>query len=413
MNVLFISYFFPPDKSVGGFRASSMVKYFPEAGINVTLLTANTEISKSKKLLKEHNLKKVYHAKASQLRRIGYKTKILAVIELLKLDKWLFFPDIYFPWIRRANKLGGKIIENKKIDAIFVTAPPYSSFVVGYKLSKKYKLPLILDYRDPWTTNPTKNYPKFIVQKKHEKLERKIAKQGSIHVAVGNEAARLISISSGIPQTKFIIIPNGYFHENVKFANQVKEKNKFLISYFGNYYHVHKHIFEIFVKGVEKVILDNNLVPKDISLRYAGMTSRSAIKRDLNKGNLMPFFEDLGNLNGKELIQEIQKSHLNFVLVPAGVEYALATKIYDYALGDSHILIIGERGEVSKWCDEVEQKYTIIPESEKELQEGLNSLYLRWKQNKLEYGCNKSKLEEYDRKNLALKLANIIKERLA
>jgi len=46
----------------------------------------------------------VYYAKRPKLREIGYKIKLLALLELLNLDKLLFFPDIYFPWIKRAVK---------------------------------------------------------------------------------------------------------------------------------------------------------------------------------------------------------------------------------------------------------------------------------------------------------------------
>ncbi len=412
MRILFISYFFPPDKAVGGHRASSITKVFVEEGINIALLTANQEISELEELKNYHNLSDIYQAKESQIRKIGYKTKILVGLELFNLDRLLFFPDLYFPWIRRALKVGEKALKELEIDAIMVTLPPYSAAVVGYKLSKKYDIPLIVDHRDPWTSNPTFTLPRFIVRKRHRKLESKITRHARINVAVGNECAQLLGDSSGVEKETFHIIPNGYFESNVPDKEVPKIEDKFTISYFGNYYKVHKPYFSEFVMGLKEMIDKNNLNPEQLAIRYAGLTSRTAIHRDLARGDLLPYFEDLGHLEGKTLIEEIQKSHLNFVFVPSSVEYALATKIYDYAVGNSHILIIGGKGEISDWCDVIEQKYSLVEGKADSITKVLDNLFKKWKNTELEYGCNKTKLTEYGRFNLAIKYANIVKKEL-
>ncbi|MCE7742410.1 MAG: hypothetical protein GOP50_08105, partial [Candidatus Heimdallarchaeota archaeon] len=121
-------------------------------------------------------------------------------------------------------------------------------------------------------------------------------------------------------------------------------------------------------------------------------------------------FEDLGYLQGQQIIEELQKSHANFVIVPALNEYALVTKIYDYAIGNSHILIIGGEGELSDWCDSIEQKYTLVEGDRTAISDTLSKLYLQWKNNQLEYGCNEVKLAEFGRHALALKYANLIKK---
>ncbi|MHA1200700.1 MAG: hypothetical protein ACTSQF_15380, partial [Candidatus Heimdallarchaeaceae archaeon] len=198
MRILFISYFFPPDKSVGGYRASSIVRTFAEEGIEMILLTANSEIKNSEELKQYHNLEHIYNAKGSQIRKIGYKTRILVGLELLNLDKFLFFPDLYYPWIKRAVKKGREILQEHKVDAIITTYPPYSSAVVGYKLSKEFNIPLVLDHRDPWTNNPTFKLPKLFVRKRHRKLETKVTKQAKLNVTVGEGYADLLSESSGV-----------------------------------------------------------------------------------------------------------------------------------------------------------------------------------------------------------------------
>ena len=411
MRILFVSYFFPPDKSVGGYRASSIVKTFIEEEIEIDLLTANLEISSSEKLKKDYNLENVYYAKESKIRKIGYKTKILAGLELLNLDKFLFFPDVYCTWITRALKKGNEIFGSQKIDAIFATVPPYSSAVVGYKLSKKHNVPLILDYRDPWTNNPTFKLPRLCVRKRHKKLETKISNHALMNVTVGDGYADLLSESSGVERDSYYIINNGFFEENIPSKQSEKLKDKFTVSFFGNYYKVHKLYFKELVLGIRKMIDEHNLTEKDFRLEYAGLTSRSVIKKDLEKGNLVPFFKDLGYLSGKKIVEEIQKSHVNFVIVPKSNEYVIFTKLYDYMIGNSHILIVGEKGAITKLCEKVDQKYTLVDGDRDIISQIVWILYSKWKSGKLEYGCDKSKLAEFSRHELSLKYARIIKEK--
>ena len=410
MKILLISYFLPPDKSVGGFRALSFAKHLPSFGINLSILTAETVPDKAKYLKEELGIEQLYLAKASRVRELGYKTKILNILELLNLESFFFFPDLYFNWKKKAIKQGEKAIKEENIEAILVTIPPYTAAVVAYKLAKKYTLPLLLDYRDPWASHPNIKFPGKFMQKRHEKLEKRIVNYATFYSTVCRENARVIEQSSGIHTEEFKIIYNGYFDENVPKKDTPKITDKFTLSYFGNYYKGHKNSIKEFVLGFKMMVEKNNLSTDDICLRYAGTKSRSAIQRDLSIGDLEEYFVDLGVLEGDKLIAEIQKSHINYVFAPKSLQHALATKIFDYGLGNSHILLIGEKDAIFNWCIEINQKFTYAKEDRYEIAEMLEKLYKLWKDGKLEYGCDSEKIKEYNRKFQALKLAGLIND---
>jgi len=46
-----------------------------------------------------------------------------------------------------------RLIRRNKYDLILSSAWPYTSHSVGYTLKKLFKLPLILEYGDPWAFN--------------------------------------------------------------------------------------------------------------------------------------------------------------------------------------------------------------------------------------------------------------------
>lgn len=407
MRLLLISYFFPPDKSVGGLRAASLTKYFPDTGIEVVLLTSQTDLEETKGIQEQFNVKDLFTTKKSKLRYWGYKTKILALLELLNLDKLFIFPDIYFPWIRRAVKEGRKAINQTNPDCILVTAPPFSSFIVANKLSLEFNLPLLLDYRDPWSGNPTIKYPLEIVHKRHFKIEKKIIQRADLVVTVSEECAEVISSNIDFPLEKIEVIYNGYtsIFEDKK---NIQKTKKLKIFYSGSIHSIYKKTFDSFLYALNALICEKNLTPEDICFSYAGDTSRKTIYRKLEQFNIVPFFEDLGYLQGDEYYEQLQESNLHIIFNPEIHKYALVTKIYDYMQVDSHFLIIGKEGAIVKICQEVKQQYALVDEKPENVATMLLTLYKKWKDNKLTYGAQKAFVANYSREEQAKRYANLI-----
>ncbi|MCG3221484.1 MAG: glycosyltransferase, partial [Candidatus Heimdallarchaeota archaeon] len=381
----------------------------PEEGIDVVVLTSGTKQQTKQNFQNKTGHSNIYYSKETKLRKLGYKTKILPVLELLRLDHLVFFPDIYFRWIKSAVKVGQEVIKKEKPDAIYVTGPPFSSFIAAYKLSINHKIPLIVEYRDPWSGNPYAVHPFKTIDKKIRKWERKIIDHSQLLVTVGHEYAEFIASKLEIDKDLFEIIHNGFFPETPYKQILDKKEDVFTISFFGSFYTLQKPIFEKFIEGFKLMIDEKKLKPTEIKLQYAGGVSRSVINRIISKGKIASYFEDLGFLTKESLNEEIQKSHLVFLTIPQGTEYMLQTKIYDYLGGNSHILLVGETSAMSKLCVECEQKFIEIKLEGSEVITTLSNLYEKWKENRLEYGCNSEKLENYNRKILAQKLAKIIK----
>ncbi len=410
MKLLVISYLSPADKITGGFRAPSFTKHFPEAGIDVTLLTSNSELISNKALLDRYNIKEVEIVRGIRIRKIGYKLKILALMETLKLDTLFFFPDTFRFWNRRARKKAQNLINNDEFDAILVTAPPHSSFWFAYRLARKNNLPLILDYRDPLIGCPFYHFPPIIKQIVRNK-ERKIVNYAKLKITVGEEYSDLIVKNLKLKENDFHIVHNGFYEEDLPEITTDKG-TKFTISYFGHFYLLRQRGFEALVNGISKVIQKHKLKQGDICLQYAGKISRKTIQKIIKPADMEENFRDLGFLVDEKLFSEIGKSTLNVVIIPPTVEYNLPSKMYDYAFCNSHVLLIGERGAVSNWCEKVEQVYTHVPIDEDKIEEEIWKLYNKWKSSGLQFGCNSEKVNQFKRKTNALKLAEIIKKEL-
>ena len=76
---------------------------------------------------------------------------------LYKFQELLCFPDLEITWYRSAICETKKQIALEKPDILISSSPYMTSHLVASRISKKYKLLWIADYRDTWTNNTS--YP--------------------------------------------------------------------------------------------------------------------------------------------------------------------------------------------------------------------------------------------------------------
>lgn len=168
-RVLLIAYSFPPVGGAGVQRPVKWVKYLQRSGWDVTVLTpANPSVPViDESLLREvppethfirpatwepdYRVKQQLAGKAnSNSAQHGWhpgrwiKGLIRAAIKLG------LQPDPQILWYPNAVSAATQTLRSVRHDAILCTAPPYSSFLIGRTLKRRFGLPLILDYRDEW-----------------------------------------------------------------------------------------------------------------------------------------------------------------------------------------------------------------------------------------------------------------------
>jgi glycosyltransferase involved in cell wall biosynthesis len=166
-RVLYVAYLFPPVGGAGVQRTAKFVKYLPQFGWLPTVLTVanpsvplfdrslvddvpeGTEVRRARTWEPSYSLKSVVSAGGTCSR--GWSVGRLARSLFRRLTSSLLQPDPQVLWVPAAIREGRRILRETDHAAIVVTAPPFSSFLVGAALSRASGLPLVLDYRDEWT----------------------------------------------------------------------------------------------------------------------------------------------------------------------------------------------------------------------------------------------------------------------
>lgn len=156
-KVLMITYYFPPVVYGSSIRALNFAKHLTDYNWASSILTLNYPMFPALKdftvaeSLRGKNVK-VYAVNLgkffSEIALINFpstKTKFFPKI-LSKFAKIFAFSEPESVWKFRAFKLGEKILKSDRFNAIIAFAPPLSTIQVGLGLSKKFKIPLLIDY---------------------------------------------------------------------------------------------------------------------------------------------------------------------------------------------------------------------------------------------------------------------------
>ena len=124
----------------------SLPSYFAPT---VLCYKADSSIRSSNVLNINNNiLERIYlHLK---LRLLGHKTG--------------FLPDtFYYIWYKKALNVADKYIKENKIDYIHSFSFPYTSHLVALELKKKYGIPWIAHFYEPWGDNPYRRYSEKVI----------------------------------------------------------------------------------------------------------------------------------------------------------------------------------------------------------------------------------------------------------
>ena len=209
-RVLIITYYWPPSGGSGVQRWLKMSKYLPENGWQPVIYTAED----AEYPVEDQSLEQDVAPEAEIIRRPivepytfykkflgikkGEKVKAGFINEGTKKAGWkenvsvwlrgnLFIPDARCWWIKPSVHYLKNYLKEHPVDAIISTGPPHSMHLIAKALHKKFNIPWIADFRDPWTDIDFYTDLKLTryADRKHHRLE-KVALDGALEVAFGN-----------------------------------------------------------------------------------------------------------------------------------------------------------------------------------------------------------------------------------
>lgn len=226
-RLLVLAYFFPPIGGGGCQRTLKLVRYLKPLGWDSTVVTArdpdywildptlleevppSTEVIRARGLT-SHRLVRLLAGGGAALERRQGERDPRSFRKLRRLQSWLMIPDGYLPWAREAERAAARRVQEGGIDVIWTTSSPESAHLAGMALKRRFGLPWVADFRDPWVGRVTYNPPTPWHDARHRALERGVVESADRVTVVSDAMATVYRERyPGVPRERFVTIPNG------------------------------------------------------------------------------------------------------------------------------------------------------------------------------------------------------------
>ena len=333
-KVLFITFYFPPSGSTGGLRALKFVKYLPSFGWTPIVITVTPEY---------YN-----HKDDFQLSEIPKNVKVIRT----GLSKKIIMSDFGFRWIVPLIKIGSRIIPKEKPELIFFTGSPFFHFIVGPYFFFKYRIPYIIDFRDPWCIN---SWFKRRLNKSLKYRFNDFFSQSVEKVSIKNSAA-VTSVSQVITNNykkvysqdreKFHTITNGFDPEDFCWSSSsvLEHSQELIICHVGTIDHF-KNLTN-FAKAMKNLIRDYKKTTLRIYFMQVGDVRDDGLDV-FKKLGIGDFVINIGYKSHNEALKFLMQSDI--LLLHNEIDKACPTsKIFEYLYSCKPILDISLQGGIDR-----------------------------------------------------------------
>lgn len=417
-KVLFIAYLYPPIANSGTQRSIKFVNFLPDFGWEPIVLTVEHPPDQTLEpaLLKEvrpgTRIERVPFLSHIFAQKIAYSLK--AFIPEKRLQGGLEWrlrglwrvPDPWALWRPAAVRRGMEILQAEKIDCIYATGAPWTSFLVAHDIWKKSRLPFVIDYRDLWTSWDAgwDDASSQLLRWWNSHLERRILKDATAIVTTTNSFAKVLSKEVAGLHGNVFCITNGF--DPKEFNNSISKinlaRNKLNIVYTG----VWKDGYSpsALYEAVGILFRKDPALLAQLKITCAGFPPGPASEYDLTD-----IIQERGRVPHAEAIALMKDATALFLPV-AGGNYAsgsLPGKLFEYLGAERPIIAaVPEKSEVAKILDEVGNAFRVAPDDINGLASIISSIArrevdLRTKQ------ADPKKIACFHRRNLTGQLAKV------
>ena len=375
-RVLMVAYYFPPVATSGSMRPLGFCRYLPESGWLPSVVTTDVNSVQPPlgvdealvgQLPATTDVYRVPHGN-TLLRLIAFRASIRrrfrarprdeaaaqggsATVEQGRLDRtkdavleWLFeFPDPQREWRRAvlsAPEIGGGEI---RPDLVYATGGPWTSLLVGQALARRFGVPLVTDFRDPWTRNPFLRSKSRMSFNRARALERSVCESSSRVVANTPELREQLAADYPHLAERFLTISNGFdLSEALSGSPAVVPSTGVELTHFGTVYH-NRNPIEL-LRAIADVAADG-VTAHHLNVRFVGawLVDDPAANELARSLEARGFVRREPAVPHAECLRQMRQSAALLILQPA-FPVQIPAKIYEYIAVGRPMVVVGGEG---------------------------------------------------------------------
>lgn len=393
-KVLVIAYYFPPMGLSGVQRTLKFVKYMKDFDWEPTVLTAAETgyFAHDPSLLEEAENAgiKIERVGGKDINsRLAAKGTVKMPAEIIRkilsrLSYTFFIPDNKKGWCRKAIVKAREILKREDFDLIFVSGPPFSTFVMATDLKEEFDLPLVVDYRDLWYGSQFAFYPTPFHKYMHKKMEYRVLKAADKITATNRRVKeKLLDFYKFLTFEDVYIISHGYDPKDFEGLEPLRKTNsKMILTYSGIFYEFITPKY--FLQAFKKLTVERPDVASNIELQFVGLL-RKENQKLIRKLALQEFVKEFGYLNHREALLKVISSDVLWLTVgnARNIDTHSAGKLFEYFGTRKPILANIPDGALKTALNEYKASFITAPDNINEIKDAILKIYRLYISNQL------------------------------
>lgn len=384
-KILMLINFFPPAAGGGVYRPLSFVRYLSRHSWDVTVVTpergeswildstlegkvpAGVRVIRTKSLSGQRILNTAGKSRGGGGRRSSSGFGLLR-----RLGEYFVLPDTYAGWIPFAAREASRLCESESFDVLYSTSPPDSTHLAAVRLSKRYSIPWVADFRDPWIALHLRDSPTPFHRKFHEKGERQAADADAVLVTTDWQRSMLLE---RYPGARVVKIANGYDEEDFEGLEEVRPQG-------GPMRILHCGMLTLgrrsdpFIEGLSLLIRKDRAIEEDISVEFIG-ARESANEEYVRRTGLEKVVRFRDNIPHSECVKLERESHVLLLIKHDDERYRglVPGKLFEYIGARRPMLAVAPEGEAASIVRDNRRGEVVSPRDPEAIARAIDKMY--------------------------------------
>ncbi len=443
MKILLFAFQFPPLATAGVHRPRRLAKYLPEFGIQPVVITTDRE--SFRRTMNSQPFDDSLLSDLPQTLEIErFSCGPAAAHRGGKLGKafHIYFSVIgerFDQWRRQVGAALPSLVGKYNPKAIVVTMPPFSMAEFGCAIANRLEIPLLFDFRDPWSqwqVGPYRSWLHYRLTLRAEK--RYLARADRVVCTSDQTRTDFLRIHPELPAGKISVVTNGYDAEIVDWTSGGPTRaTLFTIGYVGSFYYIpgareamlrpwwkksgYRMVQYVprkedwlyrspyfFFQAVAELLCKHPECRRRLQIRFAGRKPDwiEAQAQHFGLGELIEFVGHLDHSDALRFQRDCDALLVTSSKVLSGRDYSISSKTFEYFAMQKPILGFVTEGAQKDLLEKSGVALICDPDLPKESVDKLFELM----EGRIRFRPNREFLESLNCRNLAGKFAAIVSE---
>ncbi|MCD6097600.1 hypothetical protein J7K18_01785 [bacterium] len=408
LNILFISFFFPPMGGTGILRAAKLVKYFPRFGIRPYVVAVKPNgfpwIDHSfDNDIRDAIVLRTSHPPFFPVGGVGRRPNFFPASD------YIFLPDNKLWWMPYLYSAAMDLAAAVSFDAVFVELPTFSSLLAGRRVARKLGIPYFADFRDSWCQNPARPRLPATHRRYNRYLEATALSDVEYVFTVNDSIREELLLHHRHLGGKVATVYGGFDKEEI--VKTVRKNDRMSITYLGTVYRQFRSPYP-FLLAFSRVVRSNRGFKEKVVLRFVGRYT----------GALLEWIDELGIADIVDVIDYLPHSEavrfgmrsdiLLFLLDPLTASYGQTSgKLFEYlGMGKPIFAVVPQLSEAADIIRRFNAGFVASPRMIDEIERALLDSFSLWERGELpeKVGGHESFLYPHN----VERMAEIIKQRI-